>query len=401
MPVTIASPLTLPCGVTLNNRLAKAAMSEQIAQANGAPSEKLIRLYANWGRGGAGMLLTGNVMIDHNALVEPRNAILEDDKHLEHISRWARAGKAHGAAMIMQINHPGRVPVLPLLRQPVGPSAIRPGQLGYNLRKPRALSETEVKDLIARYARTAKLAVDTGFDGVQVHAAHGYLLSQFLSPKANNRDDEYGGDPKRRMALLLEVVEAVRAAIGSAKVLAVKLNSADFEKGGFTTEESVDVALALEAAGIDLLEISGGNYEAPAMTGIVKNSTASREAYFLSYAEGLRELSKVPLMLTGGVRTAEFMNEVLGSGAVDVIGLGRPMAIHADYPDRLLAGTAPERLPAAPRADFGPLDAWMQLAWHAANFERIANGSQKPVTPGLIRGLTKATVTISRKALTQ
>ncbi|MBB3037089.1 NADH:flavin oxidoreductase/NADH oxidase family protein [Hoyosella altamirensis] len=401
MSVTIASPLTLPCGITLKNRIAKAAMSEQIAEANGAPSETLIRLYANWAHGGVGMLMTGNVMIDHNALVEPRNAVLEDDKHLDLVARWARAGNAHGAAMIMQINHPGRVPVLPLLRQPVGPSAIRPGQLGYNLRKPRALSKTEVKDMIARYARTAQLAVEAGFNGVQVHAAHGYLLSQFLSPKANHRDDEYGGDPKRRMAMLLEVVEAVRAAIGHDKVLSVKLNSSDFENGGLTAEESLDVALALEAAGIDLLEISGGNYEAPAMTGVVKSSTASREAYFLSYAEQLRELSKIPLMLTGGVRTAEFMNEVLGAGAVDVIGLGRPMALHADYPARLLAGTTQEELPRAPRAGFGPVDAWMQLAWHAANFERIANGSPKPLTPGLIRGLAKATATMSRKALTQ
>lgn len=401
MTATIASPLTLPCGVTLKNRVAKAAMSEQIAHANGAPSETLIRLYAAWAHGGAGVLLTGNVMIDHNALVEPRNAILEDDQHLERVTRWARAGKTHGAAMVMQINHPGRVPVLPLLRQPVAPSAIRAGQLGYNLRKPRALSTDEVKDMIARYARTAGLAVRAGFDGVQVHAAHGYLLSQFLSLKANRRDDAYGGDPKRRMAMLLEVVAAVRAAIGPDKVLSVKLNSADFENGGLTTDESLDVALALEAAGIDLLEISGGNYEAPAMTGIVTSGTASREAYFLSYAEQLREVGKVPLMLTGGARTARFMNDVLAAGSVDVIGLGRPMAIHADYPLRLLLGTEPDTLPAAPRAGFGPLDAWLQLAWHAANFERIANGSPNPVTPGLVRGLAKATATISRKALTQ
>ncbi|GAB2562892.1 NADH:flavin oxidoreductase/NADH oxidase family protein [Nocardia heshunensis] len=402
--VAVGSPLTLPCGVTLPNRLAKAAMSEQLGEITGAPSQTLTRLYSAWGRGGAGLLVTGNVMIDRRAYVEPRNVTLEDDRHLEAVSNWARAGSRAGAVMIMQINHPGRVAVGPLNRRPVGPSALRPEVIGYNLRKPRALSLDDIAELRRRFARTAELAVAAGFSGVQVHAAHGYLLSQFLSPLANQRTDEYGGSPENRRRLLLEVVADVRKAIGANAILSVKLNSADFQRRGLEEGESLDVALALEQAGIDLLEISGGNYEAPAMTGVVQDSTREREAYFLRYAEELRWRSTMPLMLTGGIRTLDFMNEVLAGGAVDVIGLGRPFAIRPNIAADLLSGTAePLVLPTAPRIPLplAPVNSYLQLAWHAANFRRIAGGDQQVSGPGAIRTLAAAGATVTARALTQ
>ncbi|MFF2555408.1 NADH:flavin oxidoreductase/NADH oxidase family protein [Nocardia sp. NPDC058058] len=403
--VAVGSPLTLPCGVTLPNRLAKAAMSEQLGEINGAPSQTLTRLYSAWGRGGAGLLVTGNVMIDRRAYVEPRNVTLEDDRHLEAVSNWARAGSRAGAAMLMQINHPGRVAVGPLNRRPVGPSALRPQAVGFNLRKPRALTLDEIADLRRRFARTAELAVRAGFSGVQVHAAHGYLLSQFLSPIANQRDDRYGGSPQNRRRLLLEVVADVRGAIGSDAVLSVKLNSADFQHGGLEESESLDVAFALEQAGIDLLEISGGNYEAPAMTGVVQDSTRDREAYFLRYAQQLRTSSSLPLMLTGGIRTLDFMNDVLAEGAVDVIGLGRPFAVRPDIAADLLAGTTePQTLPRAPRVALpgaAPINSYLQLAWHAANFRSIAAGEKQVSGPGAIRTLLAAGTTVTARALTQ
>ncbi|QLY33172.1 NADH:flavin oxidoreductase/NADH oxidase family protein [Nocardia huaxiensis] len=403
--VAVGSPLTLPCGVTLPNRIAKAAMSEQLGEINGAPSQTLTRLYSAWGRGGAGLLITGNVMIDRRAYVEPRNVTLEDDRHLEAVSNWARAGSRAGAAMVMQINHPGRVAVGPLNRRPVGPSALRPQVIGYNLRKPRALSLDDIADLRRRYARTAELAVAAGFAGVQVHAAHGYLLSQFLSPLANQREDRYGVSPENRRRLLLEVIADVRAAIGPHAVLSVKLNSADFERRGLEEDESLDVALALEQAGIDLLEISGGNYEAPAMTGVVQDSTREREAYFLRYAQNLRARSAMPLMLTGGIRTLDFMNEVLAQGAVDVIGLGRPFAVRPEIAAELLAGTRePELLPTAPRIALpgvDPINSYLQLAWHAANFRSIAAGDKQVSGPGAVRTLAAAGTTMTVRALTQ
>ncbi|MFB8003341.1 NADH:flavin oxidoreductase/NADH oxidase family protein [Nocardia sp. NPDC056000] len=402
--IAVGSPLTLPCGVSLPNRLAKAAMSEQLGEIDGAPSQTVTRLYSAWGRGGAGLLITGNVMIDRRAYVEPRNVTLEDDRHLEAVSNWARAGSRDGAVMLMQINHPGRVAVGPLLRRPVGPSPLRPQVIGYNLRKPRELSLDDIADLRRRYARTAELAVAAGFAGVQVHAAHGYLLSQFLSPLANQREDRYGGSAANRRRLLLEVIADVRAAIGSDAVLSVKLNSADFQDKGLEESESLDIALALEQAGIDLLEISGGNYEAPAMTGVVADSTREREAYFLRYAQNLRARSTMPLMLTGGIRTLDFMNEVLAQGAVDVIGLGRPFAVRPDIAAELLAGTAePQVLPTAPRIPLpiAPLNSYLQLAWHAANFRRIAAGDKQVSGPGAVRTLAAAGATVTVRALTQ
>lgn len=403
--VAVGSTLTLPCGVTLPNRIAKAATSEQLGDIDGSPSQTLTRLYSAWGRGGAGLLITGNVMIDRRAYVEPRNVTLDDERHLEAVGNWARAGSRDGAVMVMQINHPGRVAVGPLNRRPVGPSALRPQAIGFNLRKPRALSLDDITDLRRRYARTAELAVAAGFAGVQVHAAHGYLLSQFLSPLANQRTDMYGGSAENRRRLLLEVVADVRKAVGPNVIVSVKLNSADFQRRGLEESESLDIALALEQAGIDLLEISGGNYEAPAMTGVVQDSTRTREAYFLRYAQQLRERSAVPLMLTGGVRTLDFMNDVLAQAAVDVIGLGRPFAVQPDIAAALLAGTRePVVLPTAPRLPIPgatPINSYLQLAWHAANFRRIAAGETHVSGPGAVRTLVAAGTTVTARALTQ
>ncbi|GKU37374.1 NADH:flavin oxidoreductase/NADH oxidase family protein [Mycobacterium montefiorense] len=401
--VTAASPLTLPCGVVLPNRIAKAAMSEQLGQIDGAPSQTLTKLYHAWGRGGAGLLVTGNVMIDRRAYVEPRNVTLEDDRHLGAIGSWARAGAHAGSVMVMQINHPGRVAVGPLYRRPVGPSALRPQALGFNLRKPRALTIDDIADLRRRYTRTAQLAVSAGFAGVQVHAAHGYLLSQFLSPVANRRDDRYGGNAENRRRLLLEIIADVRAAIGPAAVLSVKLNSADVQQGGLEEADSLDIALALERADVDLLEISGGNYEAPAMTGIAADNTRRREAYFLRYAEALRAQSALPLMLTGGIRTLDFINDVIAAGSVDVIGLGRPFALQPDIAARLLAGER-ATLPCAPRLPLpglDPVNSYLQLAWHAANFRDIVGGAAQSRGPGAIRTLLAAGTTVTVRALTQ
>ncbi|MFF2085799.1 NADH:flavin oxidoreductase/NADH oxidase family protein [Nocardia sp. NPDC058176] len=404
--VTLGTPLTLPCGVTVPNRIAKAAMSEQLGTIAGAPSPILIRLYSAWGRGGAGILITGNVMVDRRAYVEPRNVTLEDDRHLEEFGNWARAGARDGSVMVMQINHPGRVPVGPLYRRPVGPSALRPSVPGYNLRKPRALSADDIADLRARYARTAELAVAAGFAGVQIHAAHGYLLSQFLSPVANQRTDTYGGNARNRRRLLLEIVADVRAAIGPKAVVAVKLNSADFQRGGLDVEESLEVAVELERAGIDLLEVSGGNYEAPAMTGVVSDETRVREAYFLDYALRLRERATVPIMLTGGIRTADFMAETLGAGSIDIVGLARPFAVRPDIGHRLLSGVdEPATLPSAPRLPawrgMAPVNSYLELAWHAQNFRAIAAGAESVTGPGAARTLLAAGLSVSAHALTQ
>lgn len=387
----LAQPLTLPCGITIPNRIAKASMSEQLADRHGSPTTDLQKLYAAWARGGTGLLVTGNVMIDPRAFVEPRNVVLEDERFLQANKLWAQAVHANGSKIIMQINHPGRVAVLPLLKQPVAPSAIGLDLPAMKIiRVPRAMTEAEILAQIKRFATTAALAVKAGFDGVQVHAAHGYLLSQFLSPLANTRTDAWGGSAEKRRRMLIETVRAVRAAIGKDKILSVKLNSADFQKGGLTQEESLQVALVLEAEGIDLLEVSGGNYESPAQLGYApapeNKRAAQRDAYFLDYAQALKQHSKLPLMLTGGMRDVSVMQRIVADGTVDLVGLARPFAIQPDVAKRLLAGQSVQA-GEVPHIGYKPVDAYLQLAWHAAQFRRIAAGLQPKPMKGLIRTL--------------
>ena len=229
----LGTPLTLPGGTILKNRLVKAAMSEQLASVAGGPTVELERLYERWARGGAGLLITGNIMIDSRSIGEPRNVVVEDDRDLAALRRWAAAAKANDTTAIAQINHPGRQTPTGLSSRVVAPSAVRVDFNGA-FAKPRALTSEEIPEIIERFAESARILVEAGFDGVQLHAAHGYLISQFLSPLVNQRTDDWGGDPERRRRFLLETTRATRAAIGPDRILAIKLNSADFQRGGFT-----------------------------------------------------------------------------------------------------------------------------------------------------------------------
>lgn len=377
----LAAPLTLPCGAVLPNRLAKSAMSEALGDRACAPGEALVTLYRTWAAGGTGLLITGNVMIDRTSLGEAGNVVFDDDRALPAIRAWAEAATGNGTQAWVQLNHPGRQAPRSLVPEPVAPSAV-PLQLGGGVfAPPRALTGPEIEDLIARFARAAKLAKEGGFTGVQVHGAHGYLVSQFLSPRTNLREDAWGGTPEKRRRFLLEVVAAIRAAVGRDFPVGVKLNSADFQRGGFDEAESMAVVAALEAAGLDLLEISGGSYEAPAMMGDAtrRASTVAREAYFLDYARAVRERTKLPLMLTGGFRTAAGMGEALAEGAVDVVGLARPLAVEPDLPARLLAGAADAARP-VPDLRVGAYDAFVDLTWHAQQLGRMGRGL--PPDPG-------------------
>jgi 2,4-dienoyl-CoA reductase-like NADH-dependent reductase (Old Yellow Enzyme family) len=385
----LASPLTLPSGAVLSNRIAKSAMSECLAdKATGAPTDALVRLYERWGQSGAGLLITGHVIVEPRGLGEPGNVVIIDDRHLLALKRWAEAGQAHGARMWMQINHVGRQAPKRLTREPLAPSVVPLKGMGGMFSKPRALLHEEIVDLVTSYANAAAVAKEAGFAGVQIHGAHGYLVSQFLSGYTNLRDDAWGGDASRRAHFLLEIVRAIRARVGAAFPVGVKLNSADFQRGGFTIEESMNVAKRLEAAGVDLLEVSGGNYESPAMAGSgelakeQRDSSRAREAYFLEYAQQIRSVTKLPLMLTGGMRSRETMDRVLASGAVDVVGLARPMTHAPALPKQLLDGT----LAAAPvvkiRSRIRLLDDALQVMWFQAQIHEMAAGRDPDLALG-------------------
>lgn len=320
-------PLTLPSGLVIPNRLAKAAMEENLCDPDHAPSDALCRLYERWSTGGVGLIVTGNVMIDHRAMTGPGGVVLEDGRHMDRFKRWADAARRGGTKVFMQLNHPGRQVMANMGQPTLAPSAIAvriPG-LERAFETPREMSEEDIADVVNRFVTSATLAQTAGFDGVQVHAAHGYLISQFLSPRTNQRKDPWGGDLASRARLLLETVRAVRAAVGPRFGVAVKLNSADFQRGGFDEQDAATVLAWLNEEQVDLVELSGGSYESPAMRGHAEERTLSREAYFLSFAEQLRRHATMPVMLTGGIRRREVAEHVLRQG-IDMVGMATSLA---------------------------------------------------------------------------
>ncbi|MBA4720319.1 MAG: NADH:flavin oxidoreductase/NADH oxidase family protein [Alcanivorax sp.] len=347
--MTVFTELTLPNGATLANRIAKAAMEENMADENFAPSEQLMQLYKAWADGGAGLLISGNVMVDSRAMTGPGGVVLENERYLGQFKRWASTGRAQGAHFWMQINHPGRQMPGDLAQQTWGPSPVSVdlGKLSKHFNPPREMTEDVIEDVIQRFIRTARLAEQAGFTGVEVHAAHGYLISQFLSPLTNRRTDKWGGPLENRARLLLEIVSGIRAAVSPAFAVAVKLNSADFQRGGFSQDDARGVVGMLNEQDVDLVELSGGSYEAPAMHGESRDGrTLAREAYFLEFAEDIESVARMPVMVTGGIRRLPVAEKVLASG-VDMAGIGTALAIDPYLPRDWQQGkqNAPELAP--------------------------------------------------------
>jgi 2,4-dienoyl-CoA reductase-like NADH-dependent reductase (Old Yellow Enzyme family) len=340
MPSELFSPLRLRSGPILGNRIAKAAMEEGMAGDGQLPDQRLLSLYRRWGAGGAGLLITGNVMVHAEALTGPGGIVLDDASPLEPFAEWAKAGKAGGAAVWMQINHPGRQVQATMPGVVWAPSAVgvELGRHSKRFARPVAMTSEQIEATVARFAATAARAERAGFDGVEVHAAHGYLLSQFLSPLVNKRTDEWGGSLENRARMLLDVVRAVRATVSPAFAVAVKLNSADFQRGGFDADDARRVIAMLEPLGVDLVELSGGSYESPAMSGrATDDRTQAREAYFLDLAMELVRTSPLPLMLTGGI-TRRATAENVCAGGVAVVGMGTALAVTPDLPNRWREG---------------------------------------------------------------
>lgn len=381
MTATLETPLALPCGATLPNRLCKAALTEGLADAWNRATPRHERLYRAWSEGGAGLVITGNVQVDRRFLERPGNVVIDGNGGLDALRRYAEAGTVGGNHLWMQLNHPGRQTPAHVCAEPLAPSAV--ALLNHSAAQfapPRAMREDEIEDTIRRWAHAAAVARDTGFTGIQVHAAHGYLLSQFLSPVANRRTDGWGGALAPRARLLREVVRACRTAVGPQFPIGVKLNSSDFQQGGFGADECLQVVRWLGEDGIDLLELSGGSYESPTMMGAklrgpdaerpVADSTRRREAYFLEYAAAMRTAATMPVMVTGGFRTRAAMDEALAAGGLDMIGLGRPMCVDTDLPKKLLSGDWTQAV--AYERDIDPPKAG--LAWFCLQLIRIGDG---------------------------
>jgi 2,4-dienoyl-CoA reductase-like NADH-dependent reductase (Old Yellow Enzyme family) len=374
-------PLDLPCGATLSNRVAKAAMSEGLADPGNHSTPRLETLYRRWAGSGAGLLLSGNIQVDRWHLERPNNIVIDDESGRVQLARLADAGTSRGAHFWAQLSHSGRqvssyINPAPLSCSDVEIDVMR--KAGFSFAKPKPMTEVDIRRAIGQFAFAAKEVKDAGFTGLSVHAAHGYLISQFLSPLANRRTDRWGGSLENRARLLLEAIAAIRRAVGPQFPIGIKLNASDFQKGGFTNAECVELVKLLNDTGLDLLELSGGSLEQPKVVGVTlkdegedgpRASALRREAYFVAFAGAVRKVADMPVMVTGGFRSTAGMVEAQEGGDLDVVGLARPLIAEPEAPLRLLAGEIDKLL--SPEAS---LNVFHILPWNYMQIERLADG---------------------------
>lgn len=311
-------PLTLPCGAILKHRLAKSAMSDSLADGQGDPTAAQIRLYERWAQGGIALSIIGEVQISPHFPEKPGNLVLNQDSNDHALKALTGKASVDGADLWPQLGHAGALSHPPI-SQPKGPSALEIGDF-----RCEGMSADEVQQLPDLFAKAAIHAKAVGFSGVQIHAAHGFLLSQFLSPLFNRRTDEYGGSIEARCRIIIEVIDRVRSAVGSAFPIGIKINATDKLEGGLTQDEALQVVQLLDGTSIDLIDISGGTY----FPGAKATSDASGKGpYFLDFAQRARARTTTPLMLTGGFKSQAQAADVVASGAIDVVGLGRAMVL--------------------------------------------------------------------------
>lgn len=345
--------LELPCGVILKNRIAKSAMSDSLGDGTGHPTTEQYRLYQRWADGGLAISIIGEVQATPHFAEKPGNLVLNADSNLRKFRNLAALGSQDGAQLWLQLGHAGALAYAPI-SHPKGPSALNLPDL-----QCAELTLDEINDLPVEFAKTASLAKQAGFGGVQIHAAHGFLLSQFLSPLFNKRTDGYGGSIENRMKLLLESIEVTRAATGPDFPISVKLNSSDQLEGGLGEEDAIHVVAALDKSSVDLIDISGGTYFPGAKSA---SDSAGRGPYFIAFAERARRVTSKPLMLTGGFKTHAQAQDAVESGAVDIVGLARALVLEPTLPKLWMGSQTPR--PTFPRfstAPEGGITAWYTM----------------------------------------
>jgi len=357
----LAQPITLPCGATLKNRIAKAAMSDSLGDGAGDPTDDQVRMYERWAKGGLALSIIGEVQGTPHFAEKPGNLILNGQSNRDLFERLAKAGASHSAQLWLQLGHAGAMADAGI-STPKGPSALDLPGLTCG-----ALTLDEIHALPAEFARTATLAKELGFGGVELHAAHGFLLSQFLSPLFNYRDDAYGGSLQNRMRLLLEVIEAVRGAVGPEYPVGIKLNATDQLEGGFAEDEALEIIAAVDKTAIDLIDISGGTYFPGAAS---SSDRAGSGPYFLEFAGRARQKTKIPLMVTGGFKTLAQAESAIFEGKADLIGLARALVVDPKLPSFWLSGQRGE--PPFPRFNNPP--AGGVTAWYTMQITQNAKG---------------------------
>ncbi|KAJ5987850.1 FMN-linked oxidoreductase [Penicillium waksmanii] len=360
MPSLLNDAVKLPCGLVFPNRLSKAAMAENLATSDSNPNEKFNLAYNRWSDGGWGMIMTGNVQVDVDHLGNFKDPAVQTDYETKSSKLWkayAAASQKHGTPTIVQLAHPGRQSLRGagrrgLFAPTIAPSAI-PLSIGNNFLdsvitslafpRPREMTQKDINTVIRLFVDSARFVAESGFSGIELHAAHGYLLDQFINPKTNLRTDVYGGSAENRAKLLLDILKGCREAVPATFCIGVKLNSADHSAANL--EDTITQIRLLVDAGIDFLEVSGGTYENPRMVDGDKPAisqtksarTAAREAFFLDFAKETRKrFPDLVLMLTGGFRSRAGAEAAIKENACDLVGIARPAAVNPRFAALLL-----------------------------------------------------------------
>ncbi|KAK5996169.1 NADH-dependent flavin oxidoreductase nadA [Cladobotryum mycophilum] len=367
-PSPLGQPLTFEfTGQTAKNRFFKSAMSERLSSwddqdltKRGVPSKELINVYRRWGEGDYGLLMVGNTMLDYDQLEAPGNPIIPaaapfSGERFERFKELATAAKKHGSLVHVQLSHPGRQVTEIVNPHPISPSDIKleTRPFGVGFAKPRAMEKKDFEEVVSGFAHASEYLYKAGYDGIQLHAAHGYLLAQFLAQTTNKRTDEYGGSLQNRARIIFEISDAIRARVPDKSFsIGIKINSVEFQEGGFSPEDCRDLCIELEKHGFDYVELSGGTYEHMGFSH-QRESTKKREAYFLEFADLIiPHLKKTKAYVTGGLRTVSGMLNALET--VHGVGIARPAAQEFDLPRKILEGKVNGALqPLLDSQDFG------------------------------------------------
>jgi 2,4-dienoyl-CoA reductase-like NADH-dependent reductase (Old Yellow Enzyme family) len=320
--------------LTLPNRFVRSATAERMADGDGRPLPQLKQLYRELVRGGVGLIITGHMYLHPSGKAHPEMTGIYSDALIPSLAELADAVHEEGGKIVVQINHGGMQCSAETVSETIAPSAVDDPHLEQPARE---MTTDEIDFLIQAYGQAARRVKEAGFDGVQLHGAHGYLIHQFLTPFVNRRADEWGGDLEGRMRFLQEVCQDVRGQVGPDYPVFIKLGLMDLVEGGLTAAEGILVTATLEGMGLDAVEISGGiGHNFVQRSGI---RSEADEAYFRPLAQRVRPVTRLPIILVGGLRSRRVMEEVLNAGDADLIALCRPLIREPDLPNRLREGT--------------------------------------------------------------
>ena len=366
--------IKLPCGVILKNAIVKSPMSDSLGDGKGNPTKEQIRLYERWAQGGTSLSLIGEVQLDYSYPERPGNLVLNDDSDIKLFKELTSKALINGSHLWAQIGHAGALSHLPISK-PKGPSLLDIEGL-----KCEGMSLNEVKNLPSRYAKAASKAKELGFSGVQIHAGHGFLLSQFLSPLFNKREDEYGGDIKSRCKIILQIINSVRIEVGDTFPISIRINSSDNIEGGLTQKDSLKAIGFLDKTSLDLIDISGGTYFPGAKA---SSDSLINGPYFLDFAKKARKITSIPLMISGGFKKKDEVQSAISSGVVDMVSIGRGMIIDTNLANTWINNSGSD--PIFPK--FEVVVPGGITAWYTMRLTAIANDDEDNFNLDLINAL--------------